>query len=51
MPAIVVAVNDKLLPMHTGLLLPREGDEGNGFTVTVIVAVGPVHPATVEVTE
>ena len=36
-------------PAHIGLLLVAVGAIGAGFTVTEVVAVGEVHPATVTV--
>ena len=38
-------------PTQIGELLPAVGVAGIGFTTTVVVATGLVHPATVTVTE
>ena len=51
-PPIVLAVSDKVFPEQTGELLPATGAEGSGVMVTVVVPVGPTHPAAdVAVTE
>ena len=51
MPANVFDESDKLNPSQTGLLLVGDGVVGVGFTVTETAVEGPVHPATVDVTE
>ena len=50
-PATALVVRFKVLPVQTGLLLEGVGVDGIGFTVTVTVPAGPVHPPTVAVTE
>ena len=50
-PAITLAERFKGEPTQTGLLLPAVGAIGAGFITTVVVPAGPVHPATVAVTE
>jgi hypothetical protein len=50
-PAIVLAVKLSVLPAQIGELLAAVGAPGMGFTVTATVPAGPVHPATVAVTE
>ena len=50
-PATVLAERFKSSPSHTGLSLEAVGADGIGFTVTETVPAGPVHPATVAVTE
>ena len=49
--AIVFAVSDKVIPEHTGMLLPAIGLAGIGFTVAAVVPAAPVQLATVTVTE
>ena len=48
---MVLAVKLKVDPTHIGLLLPADGAAGIGLIVTAVVPAGPVHPATVAVTE
>ena len=50
-PATVVAVNDKVCPAHTGVLLPSGVGDVGTVMVTLTVPVGPAHPLTVAVTE
>jgi len=50
-PTILLAVKFKVLPAQIGELLPAVGAAGIALTVTVTVPAGPVHPATVAVTE
>jgi hypothetical protein len=50
-PEIVLAVKLRVVPEHTVPLLPAVGVEGGGFTVTVVVPFGPVHPVSVTFTE
>jgi hypothetical protein len=48
---IVFVVRVKVVPEQTGLLDPGTGVVGGGLMVTVVVLFGPVHPATVTLTE
>jgi hypothetical protein len=50
-PGTVLAVRFRVELAQMGLLLPAVGAAGMGLTVTVTVPAGPVHPATVAVTE
>ena len=50
-PTMLLAVKFNVLPAQMGELLPAVGAAGMGFTVTVTVPAGPVHPPTVAVTE
>ena len=50
-PANVLDVRFNVVPEQTGLLLPAVGADGGGLTTTTVVPAGPVHPATVMVTE
>jgi len=50
-PTMLDAERFSVDPVHTGLLLEAVGAEGMGFTVTLVVPAGPVHPLTVAVTE
>ena len=50
-PTTLLAFKFKVLPAQSGLLLDAVGADGIGFTVTVTVPAGPVHPLTVAVTE
>ena len=50
-PATVFDVKFIAAPVQTGELLPAVGAAGIGFTTTVVVATGLVHPATVTVNE
>ena len=47
----MLAVKFKVDPAHKGELLVSVGATGVRFTTTVTVPKGPVHPATVAVTE
>ena len=48
---MVLAVKLNVVPVHKGELLPAVGAAGATFTVTAVVPIGPVHPATVTKTE
>ena len=48
---MVLEVSERVKPTHTGLLLPGDGVEGMGFTVTEVVPAVPVQPRDVAVTE
>jgi hypothetical protein len=50
-PAIVLAVKFNVAPVQTGPLLPAVGEDGIGFTTTVVVPAILVQPLTVAVTE
>ena len=45
------AVNDKVLPEHTGLLLPATGATGVESTTTAIIERADGHPASDAITE
>ncbi len=47
----MLAVKFKVEPAQIGELLDAVGAAGTGLTVTETVPAGPVHPATVAVTE